>query len=299
MGYKFQFVTLAGFHSLNHGMFELASGYRDRGMAAYSELQQAEFASEAGRLHRHPPPARGRHRLFRRWSRSRLAGGEASTVGARRIDRSRPVHAARQPEEKRHDDSAIGSSAANISDCRVRRRSSPAPRRWSGPFEDERKARNEWMRLTYCRDRLGATTRYCDRRRGAVIAVSSVVDRPRAAARAQPVARRRRDPDRRGARPSSPSCTAASTAAARSCSQRGPSGSRRSTPASCPISCPRPREIRDGDWTVGADPRRPAGPPRRDHRPDRPQDGDQRAQFAARRCSWPISRTRPRRPGPI
>ena len=47
LGYKFQFVTLAGFHSLNHSMFELASGYRDRGMAAYSELQQAEFASEA------------------------------------------------------------------------------------------------------------------------------------------------------------------------------------------------------------------------------------------------------------
>ena len=47
MGYKFQFVTLAGFHSLNHAMFELARDYRDRGMAAYSELQQAEFASEA------------------------------------------------------------------------------------------------------------------------------------------------------------------------------------------------------------------------------------------------------------
>jgi len=47
MGYKFQFVTLAGFHQLNHGMFELARGYRDRGMPAYSELQQAEFASEA------------------------------------------------------------------------------------------------------------------------------------------------------------------------------------------------------------------------------------------------------------
>ncbi len=46
MGYKFQFVTLAGFHSLNHSMFELASGYRDRDMAAYSDLQQAEFASE-------------------------------------------------------------------------------------------------------------------------------------------------------------------------------------------------------------------------------------------------------------
>jgi isocitrate lyase len=47
MGYKFQFVTLAGFHSLNLSMFQLARGYRDRGMAAYSELQQAEFAAEA------------------------------------------------------------------------------------------------------------------------------------------------------------------------------------------------------------------------------------------------------------
>ncbi len=46
MGYKFQFVTLAGFHSLNYSMFQLAHGYRDRGMAAYSELQQAEFAAE-------------------------------------------------------------------------------------------------------------------------------------------------------------------------------------------------------------------------------------------------------------
>ncbi len=47
MGYVFQFVTLAGFHALNHAMFELARKYRERGMAAYSELQQAEFASEA------------------------------------------------------------------------------------------------------------------------------------------------------------------------------------------------------------------------------------------------------------
>ena len=46
MGYKFQFVTLAGFHSLNHSMFDLASRYREGGMAAYSALQQAEFASE-------------------------------------------------------------------------------------------------------------------------------------------------------------------------------------------------------------------------------------------------------------
>jgi isocitrate lyase len=47
MGYRFQFVTLAGFHNLNHGMFELSRGYKARGMAAYSELQQAEFDSEA------------------------------------------------------------------------------------------------------------------------------------------------------------------------------------------------------------------------------------------------------------
>src|SRR5207302_7241765 len=47
MGYKFQFVTLAGFHALNHAMFDLASAYRDRGMAAYSELQAREFAAEA------------------------------------------------------------------------------------------------------------------------------------------------------------------------------------------------------------------------------------------------------------
>jgi isocitrate lyase len=46
LGYKFQFVTLAGFHALNHSMFELARGYRDRGMAAYAELQKAELAAE-------------------------------------------------------------------------------------------------------------------------------------------------------------------------------------------------------------------------------------------------------------
>ncbi len=46
MGYKFQFITLAGFHALNYSMFELAHDYRERGMAAYSELQQAEFAAE-------------------------------------------------------------------------------------------------------------------------------------------------------------------------------------------------------------------------------------------------------------
>jgi isocitrate lyase len=46
MGYRFQFVTLAGFHALNHSMFELARGYANEGMTAYVRLQEAEFAAE-------------------------------------------------------------------------------------------------------------------------------------------------------------------------------------------------------------------------------------------------------------
>ena len=46
-GYRFQFITLAGFHSLNEGMFQLARGYQERGMTAYVELQEREFALEA------------------------------------------------------------------------------------------------------------------------------------------------------------------------------------------------------------------------------------------------------------
>jgi isocitrate lyase len=46
LGYKFQFITLAGFHALNHSMFELARGYKQSGMTAYSRLQEAEFKSE-------------------------------------------------------------------------------------------------------------------------------------------------------------------------------------------------------------------------------------------------------------
>jgi len=82
MGYKFQFVTLAGFHSLNHAMFELASAYRDRGMAAYSQLQQAEFASEATGY------TATRHQRevgtgYFDAIASAVSGGEASTVALR------------------------------------------------------------------------------------------------------------------------------------------------------------------------------------------------------------------------
>jgi len=47
MGYRYQFITLAGWHALNLSMFELASAYRDNGMYAYSEMQEREFAQEA------------------------------------------------------------------------------------------------------------------------------------------------------------------------------------------------------------------------------------------------------------
>ncbi len=79
MGYKFQFVTLAGFHSLNHAMFALASGYRDRGMAAYSELQQAEFASEAAGYSATRHQREVGTSYFDLVAQT-LAGGEASTV---------------------------------------------------------------------------------------------------------------------------------------------------------------------------------------------------------------------------
>jgi isocitrate lyase len=47
MGYKFQFITLAGFHALNYSMFELARGYGEEGMPAYVRLQDGEFGAEA------------------------------------------------------------------------------------------------------------------------------------------------------------------------------------------------------------------------------------------------------------
>ena len=64
MGYKFQFITLAGFHALNASMFELAQGYAASGMTAYVELQEREFEMEADG-YTATAPGRGRHRLLR------------------------------------------------------------------------------------------------------------------------------------------------------------------------------------------------------------------------------------------
>ena len=66
MGYRFQFVTLAGFHALNAAMFELARDYAQEGMSAYSGCRTTEFALEEDGLHGDAAPARGRRRLLRR-----------------------------------------------------------------------------------------------------------------------------------------------------------------------------------------------------------------------------------------
>ncbi|MFM2152734.1 MAG: isocitrate lyase [Pseudomonadota bacterium] len=78
MGYRFQFVTLAGFHSLSHSMFELASGYRDHGMSAYARLQQAEFDAET----RGYTATRHQHEVGTGWFDEVarvVSGGDAST----------------------------------------------------------------------------------------------------------------------------------------------------------------------------------------------------------------------------
>ena len=82
MGFKFQFVTLAGFHALNYSMFKLAHGYRNSGMAAYSELQEAEFAAEvdgySATKHQHEVGTG----YFDDVARV-IAGGESSTAALR------------------------------------------------------------------------------------------------------------------------------------------------------------------------------------------------------------------------
>ncbi len=89
MGYRFQFITLAGFHALNESMFELAHGYARDDMSAYVRLQEAEFELEPLGLHRHQAPARGWHRVLRPGHPGDRAGRRDG--GARRLDRAGAV----------------------------------------------------------------------------------------------------------------------------------------------------------------------------------------------------------------
>ena len=93
MGYRFQFITLAGFHALNHSMFSLAHDYAHNGMSAYVRLQEAEFAAVGDGYTAVRHQARGRHRLLRPRHHSAQPGQRHH--GARRIDRGRAVRARR------------------------------------------------------------------------------------------------------------------------------------------------------------------------------------------------------------
>ena len=161
MGYKFQFVTLAGFHSLNHAMFELASGYRDRGMAAYSELQQAEFASEAAGY------TATRHQRevgtgYFDAVATAVSGGQASTVALKESTEAAQFIAAAAEEEQNMAQRywVIGGEYQRLplQGHRAGHRKS-----FTGPIDDELKARTEWQRLTF-RDHCGATNALFDLR---------------------------------------------------------------------------------------------------------------------------------------
>ena len=89
LGYKFQFITLAGFHSLNAAMFELARGYVEEGMPAYVRVQEREFELEADG-YGNTPPARGRRRVLRRRCAAHLRRSVVD-AGAQGLDGRGPV----------------------------------------------------------------------------------------------------------------------------------------------------------------------------------------------------------------
>jgi isocitrate lyase len=91
MGYRFQFVTLAGFHALNYGMFALARGYRDRGMAAYTDLQQAEFAAEADGYTATRHQAEVGTGYFDKVSQV-ISGGQSSTLALKESTEAQQFH---------------------------------------------------------------------------------------------------------------------------------------------------------------------------------------------------------------
>ena len=101
MGYRFQFITLAGWHALNLSMFELASAYREDGMLGYSQMQQREFGQEQRRLPRDQAPGLRRHGLFRCGSdRHHRAASLHRRDGRKHRDRAVPPRR-RTPEPKR------------------------------------------------------------------------------------------------------------------------------------------------------------------------------------------------------
>jgi len=111
-GYRFQFITLAGWHALNHSMCRARLRVRPRGMAAYADFQQREFASEAARLHRNAPPARSRHRLLRR-SPPKSSARQFVDDGSHRLHRRSAVHSRTRLPRAQHQRGASSSPRSN------------------------------------------------------------------------------------------------------------------------------------------------------------------------------------------
>jgi isocitrate lyase len=108
MGYKFQFITLAGFHALNHTMFELAREYKDSGMSAYARLQEAEFASERAYQY-----AAAKHQRFVGTGyfdevQKVISGGKASTTALEGSTETEQFQEAPAPQAPAH---AVSGSA--------------------------------------------------------------------------------------------------------------------------------------------------------------------------------------------
>jgi isocitrate lyase len=111
MGYKFQFITLAGFHALNHTMFELARQYKQHGMTAYAQLQEAEFESE--RAHHY---AAAKHQRFVGTGyfdevQSVITSGTASTAAMAGSTEAEQFHDALPPVQPQHQPQQIFGSA--------------------------------------------------------------------------------------------------------------------------------------------------------------------------------------------
>ena len=125
MGYRFQFITLAGFHALNLSMFELAQGYRDEAMTAYVVAPGARVRTRGERLHRDAPPAGGRRGVLRPDHADRLGRGRLDACVAR-LDRGGAI---RHGEERSMSTTQTQSPAAPRADgrCRSRRAARSEP----------------------------------------------------------------------------------------------------------------------------------------------------------------------------
>src|SRR5208283_5320898 len=91
MDYKFKFITLAGFHALNYGMFSLARKFNKRGMPAYAELQEAEFAAESFGYSATRPQREVGTGYFDEVSVI-ISGGESSTTALRGSTEAEQLH---------------------------------------------------------------------------------------------------------------------------------------------------------------------------------------------------------------